>query len=119
MARNLSLGSDQDQKDRYLRAVAKFGTLTSGCRAARCSPHTVYKWREHDQAFSIRELEVRNEFADSLEIEARRRAFAGSDRLLEMLLRAVRPEKYRERLDITRTEEPSPKVYASVGPEDL
>ena len=114
--------SEADQKQRYLAAIARVGTLTAGCRDARCSRHTVYKWREHDAEFAIAEHDAREGFADRLEEEAVRRATnpeGGSDRMLEMLLKAVRPDKYRERLDIARVSEPVPKVYGGVGPDDL
>jgi hypothetical protein len=101
---------------KYLRAVERTGTLTAGCRAARVSPNTVYAWREHDAEFTLLEQQARNVFADNLEAEAVRRAWHGalkpiyqqgvlvgsvaetSDVLLMFLLKAVRPEKYRERV---------------------
>ena len=36
-----------------------------------------------------------------MEAEARRRAMAGSDLLLIFLLKGLKPEKYRERHDVT------------------
>jgi hypothetical protein len=108
----------RSQQDRYLAAVGKVGTLTGGCRAARCSPNTVYAWRELDEEFGLRENQARAQFADQLEEEAVRRAWHGflrpiyqqgqrvgfepvySDNLLWNLLKALRPEKYRDRLDM-------------------
>jgi hypothetical protein len=111
--------NEQDlKKARYLRAIALTGTLTAGCKAARVSPHTVYQWREHDEPFSIAEHEARNAFADALEQEAVRRAWHGvqkpvyhegrivghvrelSDVLLMFMLKALRPEKFRERMQL-------------------
>lgn len=109
---------EQAQKERYLRAIGQVGTLTAGCKAAKASPHTVYKWREHDETFALQEQQARNAFADLLEEEAVRRAHKGvkkpvyqggelvghideySDTLLIFLLKAVRPDKYRERVDM-------------------
>jgi len=106
------------QKERYLRAIATAGTLAAGCRAARVSHNTVYAWREVDQEFALRENQARSSFADALEEAAVRRARDGierpvyqngqlvgyetlySDSLLWNLLKATRPEKYRERLDM-------------------
>lgn len=99
--RKTSQQDEQNQKARYLRALGKTGTLTAGCRAARCSPHTVYKWREHDTAFSIQERDTREAFADLLEEKAVKRATQDdSDTLLIFLLKAVRPEKFRERVQL-------------------
>jgi hypothetical protein len=122
------------KKERYLRAVARTGTLTAGCRAARVSPNTVYEWREMDDTFVLAEHQARNEFADQLEIEAVRRAWHGtkkpvyqggalvgyvqefSDGLLMFSLKALRPEKYRERFDVTTAGQPMIKqVDADLG----
>lgn len=130
--------AEKDEKDlkkaRYLRAVGMTGTLTAGCRAAKVSPNTVYEWREMDDQFVFAENQARNEFADHLEIEAVRRAWHGtkkpvfqngalvgyiqefSDSLLMFTLKAVRPEKYRERFDLTTGGQPIVKAYAA---EDL
>jgi hypothetical protein len=39
---------------------------------------------------------------DKLEARARERAEKDSDRLMELLLKALRPEKYRERYEVTQ-----------------
>src|SRR5438067_13283809 len=64
------------QQARYLRGVEKTGTLTAGCKAARVSPHTVYRWRE-DEGFAEAEQIANESFADALEQEAVRRAWHG------------------------------------------
>lgn len=106
---------EQAQKERYLRAMSRTGTLTAGCKAAKVSPHTVYQWREFDTAFVVAENDAKGAFADALEEEAVRRAWHGvkkpvyqgkelvgyiqeySDTLLIFTLKALRPEKYRDR----------------------
>lgn len=112
--------SEQDQKKaRYLRAISRSGTLTAGCKAAKVSPHTVYQWREMDDAFVFAEREAKDSFADALEEEAVRRAWHGvrkpvytasgrlaghvteySDSLLMFSLKAIRPDKYRDRIGV-------------------
>jgi hypothetical protein len=112
------VGREADQKVRYLRAIEQVGALTAGCKAARVSHNTVYLWRELDEAFAMAENQARSTFADGLEEEAVRRARDGydrpvyqggelvgyervySDNLLWKLLQAVRPEKYRDKLDL-------------------
>jgi hypothetical protein len=109
---------ETDQKARYLRAVEQVGTLRAGCKAARVSHNTVYAWRELDEVFAMAENQARSTFADGLEEEVVRRARDGydrpvyqggelvgyervySDNLLWKLLQAVRPEKYRDKLDL-------------------
>lgn len=107
---------EQAQKKRYLSAVEQVGTLTAGCRAARVSPHTVYQWREFDLEFSLLEQEARNRCADELEAVVIRRAKRRSDLLAMFMLKAMRPEKYRERFDVTTGGQPIVKAYAA---EDL
>ena len=72
-----------------------------------------------DDEFVLRENEVRMQLADQLEGEAIRRAYTGwdrpifqrgvqvgvervySDMLLKLMLTALKPEKFRERVDIS------------------
>jgi hypothetical protein len=111
------------QKARYLAGYSVDCTLTAGMKAAGVNNHTVYQWREHDDEFVLRENELRAELADRLEGEAIRRAYAGFDRpvyqrgelvgyervysdmLLKLMLTALKPEKYRERVDVSGTVE--------------
>ena len=121
--RRRSLGSVKDQQAAYLRALATDGTMTTGCREGHITFATVLTWREHDETFSLRENQVKAEFADKLEAEAVRRAYTGYDRpiyqrgelvgyervysdmLLKMLLSAAKPDKYRENVNISGTVE--------------
>jgi hypothetical protein len=92
--------------------------MTAGCKAARVSHHTVYRWRESETFVEVERI-AQDTFADALEQEAVRRAWHGvkstipitykgetvgeivkteySDTLMVMMLKAVRPDKYRER----------------------
>ena len=108
----------REQKQRYLGAIKKYGTLSAGCRLAACSPNTVYQWRSEDPEFSGLEQRARETHFDSLEEEALRRGRDGvnkpvyqggikvgtireySDNLLSTMLRGGRPEKFRERMDL-------------------
>jgi hypothetical protein len=107
------------QKARYLAAFSVDGMLTTGMKAAGVGNHVVYQWREMDDAFVMRENELRAELADRLESEAIRRAHDGwdrpiyqrgvlcgyervySDSLLKLMLAAVRPEKFRENINVS------------------
>jgi hypothetical protein len=111
------------QKARYLQALAIDGTLTTGCRAGGVNHGTVYTWRETDDHFVLAENQVKAELADRLEAEALRRAYTGwdrpiyqrgvlcgtervySDMLLKLMLGALKPEKFRERVDVSGTVE--------------
>lgn len=83
------------------------------------SRRTAYDWRKRYADFAAEWDEAVETSVDELEAEARRRAFSGveepvfykgeecgairkySDKLLELLLKAHRPEKYRENIKLT------------------
>lgn len=122
-------------KARFLLAFAESGNVSSAARTAGVGRSTVYVWQEHDERFlhAYREAEV--QAVDALEGEARRRALGYdvktfdaegnehtvtkySDVLLIFLLKGARPEKYRERLDITATPQVV-KAYAGFDPSEV
>lgn len=58
----------------------------------------MYEWRDDDPDFAAAWAEAEETAIDALEKVARDRATEGkSDRMLEILLKAHRPEKYVER----------------------
>ena len=112
----------------FLRALSTTGNVTAACRAAKVPRCSAYKHREEDPEFAAAWDEALDEAADRLEEEARRRAVEGvlqkkftkggepiidpetgeqyvehvySDTLLTLLLKAHRPEKFRERFEHT------------------
>ncbi len=102
------------KQDLFLKALTETVNVTLSCRKAGVPRRTVYDWREADAAFARRWDEALEEGIDLLEAEAHRRAFEGverpvyykgervgewrhySDALATFLLRAHRPEKYRD-----------------------
>jgi hypothetical protein len=110
------------QQESYLRHLSLDGTVTGGCKAAHISIHTVYTWREQDPSFVTREYEAREAFADVVEREMVRRGIHGvvkpvyqggeqvgevreySDSLLAKLAGAARPNKFRERVDVSSSQ---------------
>ena len=84
-------------KQSFLESYETFGTVTAGCKVAKLSRDTVYRWRREDPVFSEAFETAREVVADDLEQEALRRAHDGSDLLLIFMLKALRPDKYRER----------------------
>ena len=97
-----------------LVALAETGNVTEAALAAKIDRCTHYKWLNADPAYVESAAEAMEQAADHLETEARRRAVDGvseplmyqgikvghvlkySDTLLIFLLKAVRPEKYRD-----------------------
>jgi hypothetical protein len=112
----------EEARARFLKALAATGNVTLAAGAAKLSRRSLYHWREQDQGFAAEWAEAIESATDALEAEARRRAIEGvettvvhggrmvrddegnpltirrySDSLLALLLRAHRPEKYREK----------------------
>lgn len=103
----------------FLESLRKLGNITLACESAQIDRSTAYRRREADEAFAAAWEDALEESIDRLEAEARRRAEEGtlkpvfyqgdavgfikeySDTLMVLLLKAHRPEKYRERTDIT------------------
>ena len=104
------------KKRLFLALFAALGNVSAAAEKAGVGRRTVYDWIAEDTEFKDAFNEARETAADGLELEARRRAVDGSerpvfqggkqvgtvreysDRLLEVLLRANRPEKFTERL---------------------
>lgn len=111
----------------FLAALAVSGNVSASAKAAKIDRTTASRRRAADEPFALAWAQALDEAADTLELEARRRAHDGlvrykfnrkgdplvfpgtqdpyyeleySDTLLIFLLKAARPEKYRERLDV-------------------
>jgi len=105
----------------FCAALAETGIVARACKAIGISRETAYRWRREDPDFEKgwdRALEVG---ITALEDEAHRRAFRGvperhykngelvdttrkySDTLAIFLLKAHRPDRYRERVDVAHS----------------
>jgi hypothetical protein len=99
----------------FLDALAATASVRAACEFARIDRASVYRWRDEDPRFAEEWNAALDRGTDALEDEAVRRAREGwekpiyrgnelvgsvreySDALLALVLRARRPEKYRER----------------------
>ncbi|KKM83495.1 hypothetical protein LCGC14_1308890 [marine sediment metagenome] len=88
------------KKRAYLAAYAATGVKTFAARFANVDYSTSKRWYLKDAAFALASDECNDEATDALVVEARRRAFDGSDLLLIFLLKAHRPDVYRDRYDV-------------------
>lgn len=91
----------QGKKAAFLRAFSRLGNVSAAAKAAKVGRKTVYEWRAKDPDFVSSMADAEQEAIDHLELEATKRALIGSDTLLIFLLKAARPQKYRERVDVT------------------
>lgn len=111
----------------FLDELSKCGNVKDACAAAGVGRRTAYDWRAKDPEFAQAWDSALDEAADTMEREAFRRAVEGiekpvfgslgrgegtgevgrvreySDTLLIFLLKAARPEKYRERTETRHT----------------
>lgn len=103
----------------FITALANTGIVRAASQAAQVGRSTVYDRREASEAFAAAWDDALQEAADMMEAEALRRAVHGwqepvyykgkvvghvlkhSDVLLIFILKAARPEKYRERYEHT------------------
>lgn len=115
-----------DWAPRVLAELAKSGSISKACELASVTRSLFYTRRDNDEAFAKQCSDAIEESIEILELEARRRAHEGlerkkfdrgeplldpatgqqyiereySDTLLIFLLKAHRPDKYRERQEV-------------------
>ena len=103
-----------DWTEKFIAAYSKVGNISHAARLAGIDRTTVYKRCKSDPIFNALFEDGREEASDMLELEAHRRAVKGtlkpvfhqgkkcgqireySDTLLIVLLKANRPERFRE-----------------------
>lgn len=120
----------QRVRDAFLAELAQRGIVSDAAKAAGAARRSVYEWRDADPAFRAAWDDALDQAVDTMEREAYRRAVEGiaepvvgrvardqdgiltgedgrplyirkySDSLLTTILKAHRPEKYRERADV-------------------
>jgi len=110
-------------KDRFIAAYLETATISHACELAEVGRQTHYDWLREDPEYKVRFAEAEEATTEDLEAEARRRALEGvrepvgfykgtateyvqrySDTLLIFLLKARRPDVYRERFELAVTE---------------
>lgn len=83
-----------------LRAMARQGTLSACARASRMTVAEIRAWCEEDPTMADAMVEAHEQLMDTLEERAHQIAMAGSERLIEFLLKAGRREKYGDQLKV-------------------
>lgn len=120
------------RKARFLAELEKRANVAAAARAAKVDRSTPYGWREKDAKFAAAWDEAVNVAVDSLESEAWRRAAVGtlepvfqkgekvgairrySDMLMVTLLKAHRPEKFKDRTSNEHTGPEGEPLPASI-----
>ena len=89
-------------RELFLDTLRLSCNVSASARAAGIGRATAYQWRDADPDFAEAWKEAESEAVDSLEQVAWDRATDGqSDRMLEILLKGHRPERYVEKQRMT------------------
>jgi len=99
---------------RFLEVFRQTCNVRLAADAAGIDRDTAYRHRARDPRFAAAWARAEQDAIDVLEAEARRRALSMSDTLLIFLLKAHRPDRYREsiRIDLRREAE---RLAAELG----
>jgi hypothetical protein len=87
-----------DWAPRFIEVFSATGNVRLAATAAGVSRDAPYKKAQASSAFAAQWLQAREDAVDILEGEARRRALTSSDAILMFLLRAQRPDLYRDKV---------------------
>lgn len=110
-----------EKGERLLAKLRNGWSVTAACKAEGIARSSYYLWRAGDPEFSAAVDDALESGTDLLEDEAKRRAvgLSGSDTLLIFLLKARRPDKYRERhsidLTVRQVRERAERIAADLG----
>jgi hypothetical protein len=80
----------------FLAALRNSANVRASCQAAGVAREHAYRYRKTHPGFARQWKGALEDACDVLEAEARKRASSGSDLLLIFLLKAHRPDVYRE-----------------------
>jgi len=101
-----TLKKNRHAMGRFLESLRETGNVRLACEAAGKPRRTVYNWRDRWTTFEDEWDDALEDACDTLEREAWIRATEGqSDRLLMFLLKAHRPNKFKERAAVEHTGE--------------
>lgn len=108
---------DTSWHDTFISTLTASGNIRAACKAAGVSRSTAYIHKDLYPEFGIRWGDALEDAIDTLELIARERAKVQSDTLLIFLLKAHRPEKYRDRASVEHSGKGGgPIVITSIEP---
>ena len=126
-------------KQAFLECYAQWANISHACKLSGVARQNIYEWQEHDPEFAAQFHRAEAAATERLEREAWRRAVEGSpyertsywhgepvgtdhkieysDQLMMLLLRARKPETYREKVDVSVSQ--VVKTIAGVDPSSV
>lgn len=90
----------RDWRPKFLEAFTTEGTVTAAAKIAGVSRQHVYRERQANEDFALDWHDVEETVTDHLETKAVEVALEGDTRMLEFLLKARRPERYRDNVRV-------------------
>lgn len=114
-------------REKFLEVLRQTGNVGVAAEVVNVYRTTPYQWKRKDPAFDKKWQEAMDAAADLAEAEVRRRAVEGfdepvfyqgkvvgyvrkySDRMLELYIKALKPEKYREKNN------PEPNIVVQIN----
>lgn len=105
-------------KKAFLDAFAETGIVLAAAQASGIGRASVYRWLEHDEEFALAFHQAEEDSTQRLERAAYERATRSvepSDTLLIFLLKARRPERYRDRYEVRHSGSTEAPVKVEVG----
>jgi len=114
VGRRSARGAKPAWAPRFLELLRQTANVRLSADGAGIDRGTAYHRRQRDADFAAAWAQAEADAVDVLEAEARRRALSVSDNLLMFLLKAHRPERFREtiRIDVRREAE---RIAAEFG----
>jgi hypothetical protein len=103
-----------DWAPRFLELLRQTANVRLSADGAGIDRDTAYRRRGRDATFMAAWTQAEADAVDVLEAEARRRALTVSDNLLMFLLKAHRPERFRETIRIDLRHE-AERLAAELG----
>ena len=91
------IGHKEHLKPLFLEKFKVTGFLHATCDEISIDPKTVWRWRKEDPAFDEKYQECKLRNVETLEHIGMARAMKKSDLLMIFFLKAMNPEKYKER----------------------
>jgi len=91
-------------QDAFLATLRNSGNVRVSCEKAGIARKTAYQWKKKSKTFAKKWEDALEDAVDMLEDIAMERAKKSSDVLLIFLLKAHRPEKYKDRYEHTSLE---------------
>lgn len=91
---------DEDKRTRLITVYVDSGDMATARDAVRVTPSEFYKEIAANPQFAARLDEARPLALNSLEERAHQLALAGNDKMLNSVLKAEKPEKYSERVNV-------------------